>query len=382
MDFLYSDEQKMLLDGANRYGAATWTITERLRHLGSNDQWLRARWAEMAEMGWLMLGIPESKGGLGGTATDVMALAEGLGRHLVTSPFITSCVLVPALLEKAGSSADELLSNIASGKAIAAAALLEPDSGYDTTRVSTQAEKTVEGYRITGVKSHVEDGADADWYVVSARTSGSVADSSGVSLFLVAKDAPGLTVERFRAIDQHRHARLRLENVKASMPLCEAGCAIPIIERSVDRAICAHLAEATGSMEAATEATIEYLRTRHQFGVPIGSFQVLQHRAVDMTVATEEARSMTYWATLSLEGSSLERRQAVSAAKVRVGQTGLYACRDAVQLHGGIGASEELAVSHHLRRQMMLEIAHGTSDMHVGLFAAARRASIGNQAST
>lgn len=374
MDFVYSDEQLMLRDAALRYGADRWSITDRLKGLGKDPRWLQDRWNEMAEMGWLMLAIPEEKGGLGGSAVDVLALTEGLGRHLVASPFITSCVLVPALLREAGDAADELLAAIASGTAQAAAALIEPDAGYNVGSVAAEAKLVGGTYQLSGIKAHVEDGGDADWFVVSARTSGSAANREGISLFLVPKDAPGLKVERFRAVDQHRHARLVLNNVPATALVSPLDQALPVIEAAVDRAICAHLAEATGSMEAATDATVEYLRTRHQFGVPIGSFQVLQHRAVDMTVFCEEARSITYLATLSLDHSRLERRRAVSAAKARVGQAGLHITRDAVQLHGGIGVCEELSVSHHLRRQMMLEIAHGTSDMHVGLFEAANRA--------
>ncbi|HOA49222.1 MAG TPA: acyl-CoA dehydrogenase family protein [Novosphingobium sp.] len=379
MDFVYSDEQQMLRDAAIRYGGDTWSVTARTSNLGTNEQWPRQRWAEMAEMGWLMLAVPEARGGLGGSPADVMALAEGLGRNLVASPFVTNAVLVPALLADAGEAGDEVLAAIMAGTAQAAAGLIEPDAGYNAASVATVATLADGAYRLTGAKAHVEDGGDADWFVVSARTGGSAADREGISLFLVARDAPGLTVERFRSVDQHRHARLALTDVPATLvaPLDQA---LPTIEAAVDRAICAHLAEAVGSMEAATDATLEYLRTRQQFGVPIGSFQVLQHRAVDMTVFCEEARSITYWATLSLDHPRLERRRAVSAAKVRVGQAGLHVTRDAVQLHGGIGVCEELLVSHHLRRQMMLEFTHGTSDMHIGLFEAANRALLGQAA--
>ncbi|MBK9010186.1 acyl-CoA dehydrogenase family protein [Novosphingobium sp.] len=373
MDFVYSDEQQMLRDAAIRYGGQAWSVTDRIANLGRNEQWSRQRWAEIAEMGWLMLAVPEDRGGLGGNPADVMALAEGLGRNLVASPFVTNGALVPALLTHAGEAGDEVLVAIMAGTARAAAGLIEPDAGYNTASVATEARLADGAYRLNGAKAHVEDGGDADWFVVSARTGGGAADRDGISLFLVARDAPGLVVERFRSVDQHRHARLRLDGVPA-IPVAPLDEALPIIEAAVDRAICAHLAEAVGSMEAASEATLEYLRTRHQFGVPIGSFQVLQHRAVDMAVFCEEARSITCWATLSLDHPRLERRRAVSAAKVRVGQAGLHVTRDAVQLHGGIGVCEELLVSHHLRRQMMLEFTHGTSDMHIGLFEAANRA--------
>ncbi len=372
MDFVYSDEQQMLRDSVDRFGTETWPATGRQRTL-NDTAWLQARWAEMAELGWLMLPIAEEDGGLGGSAADVMAIAEGLGRHLVASPYITSCVLVPALLRDGGVSTADLLGGIAAGDIVAAAALLEPDSGYNLHRVAVRAEKSGDTYRLSGVKVHVEDGADARRFVVSARTAGADDEASGISLFLVESDAPGLQVDRFRAVDGHRHARLTLNGVEATLAGAK-DAALPIIEAAVDRAICAHLAEATGSMEAANETTLEFLGTRQQFGVAIGSFQALQHKMVDMTVAAEEARALTLNATLSLERPRLERRRAVSAAKARVGQSGLHVGREAVQLHGGVGFSEEYIVSHHLRRQMMLDVAHGTSDHHVGQFVAASRA--------
>lgn len=374
MDFLYSDEQQMLQDSVNRYAAEQWPAADRVRNLQKGPDWLRERWAEMAELGWLMLPIPEAQGGLGGSPVEVMAVAEALGRHLVTNPYVSSCVLVPALLAEGGEAGDELLAAIGSGGTIAAAALIEPDTGYDVQHVATRAEAVDGGFRLSGEKLHAEDGGDADMFVVSARTGGGDAEADGISLFLVARDAPGLEVKRFRAIDHHRHARLTLNGVTAVKLVSPLGEALPIIDLAVDKAICAHLAEATGSMDAANAATLEYLRTRQQFGVAIGTFQVLQHRMADMTIAAEEARAMTYVATLSLHHPVLERRRAVSAAKARVGQSGLYVGRDAVQLHGGVGVSEELIVSHHLRRQMMLQLAHGSSDAHLGSFVAANRA--------
>jgi alkylation response protein AidB-like acyl-CoA dehydrogenase len=359
MNFEFSDEQRMLQDGADRLGGDLWPAADRLKLIDNYAAVAARTWAQMAELGWLMLPIAEADGGLGGSAVDVMAVMEGIGRHLMPVPFVATSVLVPALI--AGSdAAQSVLAAIGEGSAQAAAGLLEPDGGYDLAHVATTAHQSGETWSLTGDKLHVEDGGGADWFVVSART------AQGIGLFLVAADAPGLTVERFRAIDQHRHARLKLDGAAAVL-IAEA--ALPVIEAAVDRAICAHLAESVGSMEAALAATLEYLRTRKQFGVAIGSFQALQHRAVDMAVALEEARSMTYRATLSLDRAPDERRRAVSAAKARVGQCGLYVGRQAVQLHGGVGFSDELIISHHLKRLMMIECAHGSSDHHLERFA-------------
>ncbi|MEH3159218.1 MAG: acyl-CoA dehydrogenase [Sphingomonas taxi] len=368
MDFVYSDEQQMLRDSVDRYGAERWAAADRLRILSADPAEAKRRWAEMAELGWLMLPIPEADGGLGGGPVEVMAVMEGIGRHLIAMPYVTSCVLVPALV--AGSDAGgDLLEGIGLGERQAAAGLLEADGGYDLHRVATRAERDADGWRVSGAKVHVEDGADADVFVVSARTAGGTDERDGIGLFLIPRDGDGVTVEPFRAIDGHRHARLRLDGAKA-VPVGEAEAALPRIEAAVDRAIAATLAEAVGSMEAASAATLDYLRTRQQFGVAIGSFQVLQHRMVDMVVACEEARSMAYQATLNLHRADAERARAVAAGKVRVGESGIYVGQQAVQLHGGVGISEELIVSHHLRRQMMLNLAFGPVEHHRARFAA------------
>ncbi|MEG3123644.1 acyl-CoA dehydrogenase family protein [Sphingomonas sp. GB1N7] len=368
MDFAYSDEQAMLRDSVDRYGQDEWPAADRLKILAQGSDGARRRWCAMAGLGWLMLPIAERDGGLGGGAVEVMAVMESFGRHLIAAPYVSSCVLVPALIGGDPAAAD-LLTAIGAGDALAAAALIDADGGDDPSWVETRAERDGDGWRLTGLKPQVEDGADADWFVVSARTAGAAGDPSGIGLFLLARDTPGLTVEGFRAIDAHRHARLTLDAARA-IAIGDPSDALPVIEAAIDRAICAYLAEATGSMEAAAAATLDYLRTRQQFGAPIGSFQVLQHRMVDMTIACEEARAMTYHATLSLGRDPDERRRAVSAGKVRVGQSGLYVGQQAVQLHGGVGFSDELIVSHHLRRLMMLDLAHGAPDHHRARYAA------------
>ena len=361
MDFLYSDEQAMLRESVDRFGRAEWPASRRREILAEGADGVRRRWRQMAGLGWLMLPFPEAQGGLGGGPVEVMALMEGIGRHLIAAPYVSTCVLVPALLGD-GEPAAELLAAIGAGEALAAAGLAE-EGGGDLAYIETRAERAGSGWRLAGVKPHVADGADAQWFVVSARSAGAVGDVQGIGLFLMRRDTPGVSVDGFRAIDGHRHARLVLEGASA-VPLGDPAGAAGRIEAAVDRAICAELAEATGSMEAAADATLDYLKTRRQFGVAIGSFQALQHRMVDMAIACEEARAMTYHATLHLDRDAPERSRAVSAGKVRVGQSGVHVAQQAVQLHGGVGFSDELVVSHHLRRQMMLELAHGGADHH------------------
>jgi pimeloyl-CoA dehydrogenase len=369
MRFTYSDEQAMLLDSVLRFGQEHFPPTERHRLIQQGRSGEAAAWAKMAELGWLLLPIAEQCGGLGGGIIELMALGEGFGRNLVPGPYMASCVLAPALLARGGAAQRPLIEQIGTGEAIAAAALLEDDGGYDLHHVAARAIASGEGWTLDGTKAHVEDGGDAEWFIVPARTAGSVRDRDGLSLFLVSASAPGLRLERFRSIDGHRHARLELDGVAGEL-IGSEGDALTDIEAAVALANCGYLAEAVGSMEAVSAITLDYLRTREQFGKPIGSFQVLQHRMVDMTVACEEARAMLCHVALSIPKGDAAFQRAVSAAKVRISECGIYVAQQAVQLHGGVGFSDELIVSHHLKRQMMLAIAHGSIDHHRMRFAA------------
>jgi len=370
MDFELSDEQLMLRDSVDRFGTDHFPPSDRLGMLAAGSD--PARWRAMAELGWLALMVPEADGGLGGSALDAMIVMEGFGRHLILEPFATSAVFAPALLAAAPVGA-ALLEQLVAGDIRIAPALAESDSGFDLNRVALSAVPEGDGYRLTGRKTHSEDGADADWFIVSARTSGADDSPDGISLFLVSADAPGLTIERFRAIDHHRHARLDFDGVslEGGSLIGTIGGGLAPLEEAVDRTIAALLGEAVGSIDALRDITLEHLRTRHQFGVPIGTFQALQHRMVDIDIACEEARSMLYYATLHLTSEPVERRLAVAAAKARVGQTSLFVGRQAVQLHGGLGMSAELIVSHHLKRLMMIDCAFGNASHHKAVFAAA-----------
>jgi pimeloyl-CoA dehydrogenase len=372
MNFELSEEQLMLRETVDRFGIEHYAAANRARMLANGGAAGRERWKIMADNGWLALPLPEMHGGMNGTPVDVMALMEAFGRHLIFEPFVSTCVLAPALLAYgSGEIVVGLMRAIASGDVQIAPAFAEPDSGYELNRVATAAASGDGGFRLSGVKCHAENGADADWFIITARTRGGVADRDGISLFVIARDAPGLSVEGYRSIDHHRHARLRLDSVPvASSALLGArNEGFPLLEMAVDRAIAAHLAEAVGCMDVLKDMTLAYLKSRRQFGVVIGSFQVLQHRMVDIAIACEEARSMLYHATLHLEADQVVRRRAISAAKARIGQTGLFVGRQSVQLHGGIGATDELIVSHYLKRLMMIDIAYGNCDHHRALFA-------------
>jgi alkylation response protein AidB-like acyl-CoA dehydrogenase len=370
MEFAYSDEQQMLRDSVDRFGETEWAAADRLKRLAEGPEGSRRRWAAMAELGWLMLPIDAEDGGLGGGAMEVMAVAEGFGRHLMIEPWVSCCVLAPALMRGGGDACAELLEGIGAGTQRAAAALNEAD-GYGLDQVATIATDSGDGFRLSGAKVHVEDGADADWFLVSARTGGAPGEREGISLFLVARDAPGLSLRRFRSSDGHRHARIDLDRAPGIL-VGERDFAADRIAAAVDRALLAHVAEAVGSMESARDATLDYVRTRQQFGVAIGTFQVVQHKLVDMSVACEESRALAIAAALGMTATTRDRAL-IAAAKTRVSQCGVLVAQQAVQLHGGVGTSEELIVSHHLRRQMMLDLAHGDRDHHRGRFAALTR---------
>jgi alkylation response protein AidB-like acyl-CoA dehydrogenase len=366
MQFAYNDEQQMLSDSVQRFGEDEWGAADRLKRLGEGAEGNARRWARMAELGWLILPIAEADGGLGGGPIEIMSIMEGFGRHLMTEAYVSYCVLAPALMANGGDHCRVLLEQVGAGQARIAAALIEAE-GYGAASVATRAVQNGEDFRLTGAKVHVEDGADADWFLVSARTAGALVDREGVSLFLVPRGADGLTVQRFRSVDGHRHCALELADV-TGIPIGVLGEAADRIDAALDRAIVAHLAEAVGSMDAAVAATLDYVRTRQQFGAPIGSFQVVQHKIVDMSVACEEARALMMVAASQL-ASGGDAASLIAAAKVRVAQCGIAVAQQAVQLHGGVGTSEELVVSHHLRRQMMLDLAHGDRDHHKARFA-------------
>ncbi len=364
MDFNYNEEQQMLFDSVDRFGQQRFSQDKRRQALAGDIALNQKHWHEMAELGWLMIAIPEEAGGLGGSMADVMAITEAMGKNLVHYPFVATSILAPALLCDGSDAANVVLDKIGSGEAKVAAAFLEANSGYDLYRVGTTASSQDGAYVLSGEKCHVEDGGDADWYLVSARTGGSDDEVEGISLFLVPKDAPGLTVERFRSIDGHRHARLRFDQLRGAQRIGEADVALPVIERGVAKGIGAHLAEAIGSMEEVSRVTLEHLKTREQFGRPIGSFQVLQHRIVDMKIACEEARSIGSFANVHVGDENSSAAQRIAAAKVRVSECGIYVGKQAVQLHGGLGFSDELIVSHHFKRLYGLSVAYGSIDHH------------------
>lgn len=368
MDFNYTDEQNALRDTLSRYIAKDYPFEARRALAKSAEGFSRAHWKQFADLGLLALPFPEDFGGLNGNAVDTMLTMEAFGRGLVLEPYLATVVVAGHLIRDAGSAAQKeaILPAIAGGERMLALAHYERGARYEVSRVDTAAKADGAGWKISGAKAVVLGGNAADTLIVSANT------GKGISLFLVDSKAAGVTVRSTMTQDGGRAAEVRLDNVAVGQDALVGAqdSALPAIERALDYGIAALCAEAVGIMAALDEATLEYLKTRKQFGQPIGRFQALQHRMVDMVIATEQSRSMAMMAAVKADSSdAAERRRAVSAAKAYIGQQARFVGQQAVQLHGGMGVVDELNVSHYFKRLTMIELTFGNTDHHLGLFS-------------
>jgi pimeloyl-CoA dehydrogenase small subunit len=370
MDFEFSDEQRLLKDSVDRLvGPAYDDLGVRKRTQAEPKGFSDALWAKYAELGLLALPFSEADGGFGAGPVETMIVMEAIGKGLALEPFFSTVILGGNLIRLAGSAAqrEAFIPHIADGSLRLAFAHTERQARYDLNDVATFAKKTASGYRLEGDKSVVLHGDSADKLIVSARTAGGRRDAHGITLFLVDAGAPGVSRRGFPTQDGQRGAAISLGGVDVpeDAVLGEVDGAAPIMERVADIAIAALCAEAVGAMAALHALTLEYLKTRKQFGVPIGSFQVLQHRAVDMFTALEQARSMAYFAAMMAEANPGERRAAISAAKVQVNTSARFLGQQAVQLHGGIGVTMEYRAGHYFRRLTMMENLFGDTEYHM-----------------
>ncbi len=372
MDFDLTEEQLLLRDTAERWAAGTYPTLEATIAARAEDAGFpAAHWAELAELGVLGLPFAEADGGFGGGPVEIGLVMEALGHRLAPVPFLGSIVLAGDVLRRAadGASREAILAAVIAGASRPALAHGEAQARYDLFDVATTATPTAAGgWRLDGRKTVVEHGGTADLLIVSARTSGARRDTDGITLFLVPAGTPGLRVVARAAHDGGRVAEIGLDgvDVPAEAVLGPIGGGFEIVERANEAAIAAICAEAIGSMQALIDLTVEYLRTRKQFGVAIGSFQSLQHKAVDMFVALEQARSMALYAAMTVEAEdAAERRLAISAAKVQINRAARFVGQTAVQLHGGIGMTMEYLGAHHFRRLAMIEIAFGDTAHHL-----------------
>jgi pimeloyl-CoA dehydrogenase small subunit len=374
MDFDFTEEQRLLKESVDRFISDRYEFEQRKTFAKNDTGYARENWKQFAELGLLAIPFAEEHGGFGGGPIETMIVMEAFGRGLVLEPYFSTVVLGGGLLRSGGSDAqrDELIPKIASGDLRLAFAHGERQSRYDLADVETRAKKSGSGYVLEGEKSLVLNGDSADTLIVSARVSGGQRDRGGIGLFLVDGNGKGVSRRGYPTQDGLRAAEISLSGVEVPAERVLGDDALPIIERVVDEAIAALAAEAVGAMTEMHALTVDYLKTRKQFGVAIGAFQALQHRAVDMFVALEQARSMAMFATMmSAEDDAEVRSRAISAAKVQIGRSAKIVGHGAIQLHGGVGMTMELKVGHYFKRATMIDVMFGDADYHLAKLAEA-----------
>jgi alkylation response protein AidB-like acyl-CoA dehydrogenase len=372
MDFSYTETQTMLRDTLARYLSDRYDHETRMRIARSDAGWSPDTWKAFAEeLGILGAPFAEEHGGLGGGALENMIVMEELGTRLVVEPYLSTVVIGGGVLRAAGGDkAGDLIGSIIGGQAVIAFALAEPQGRYDWTDVRTSARRDGDGYVLNGHKAVVRDAPFATHLLVTARTGGDQRGREGVSLFLIEKGTKGVATRDYPTIDGGRASEIYFENatVPADALIGAEGGALPLVERIVDEATVALCAEACGVIRQIHLQTMDYAKQRKQFGRAIADFQVLQHRMVDMFMEVEQAVSMTLMATLKLDESDTERMKAVSAAKARVGKACNFVGQSAIQIHGGMGMTDELAVGHYFKRATMIESQLGSVDHHLARY--------------
>jgi len=368
MDFNHSDDRQMLADTLARYLQQRYPIEKRHAISGSDAGWSAEHWSALADLGMVGALFGEDAGGFGGTGFDIAALFEQTGKALVVEPFLGT-LMAGRILASAGGQED-LLGETIAGTAILTFANQEPQSHFDLAQIATRAERSANGWTLTGAKAVVPQLEAAGRILVSARIAGEAGEEAGIGLFLVDARAPGLVVRGYPMIDGGRGGELTVAGTPATL-IAEDGYGL--IEDGVAAGIVALCAEAVGIMDVIKAATLEYLRTRKQFGVPIGKFQALQHRMATVALEIEQARSAAINAAAALDGSRVKRERAVSAAKYTIGRVGTLVAEEAIQLHGGIGMTWELPLSHFAKRLTMIGHQLGDEDHHLGRFMALGR---------
>ncbi len=375
MDFSLTEEQQLLKDSVDRFVRENYEFETRRKTAATSEGFTDDNWKQMAELGWLAVALPEEFGGIGGGATETMVIMEGFGRGLVLEPFFATVVLGANLIQQAGNDVqkEDLLPKLAEGNLKLCFAYAERQARFDLNDIETKAEKSGAGYTINGAKGVVFGAAAADKIIVAARTSGDTRDTNGITLFIVDSDATGVSRRDYVTNDALRASEIAFENVfvDASAVLGVADNGYSVIERVAEFAVAALCAEAVGCMDVLKEETNEYIKTREQFGQPIGKFQVLQHRMVDILINCEEARSMAYVATAMMDSDDAEERaRSVAAAKAQIGKSARFVGQNSIQMHGGMGMTDEMKVGHYFKRLTMIDLTFGDQDYHTKRFAA------------
>ena len=371
MDFNFKEEQLQFADALKRWVSKDYSFDERKKIIHSASGVSDTAWSTLTELGMTALPVPEEQGGFAGSAVDMLVVMQELGRGLVVEPYLATVLGAHFLTLGGGHAA--LLERVAIGELKLACALGESHARHDLSDIATTASAQAGGFVINGAKTVVVHGGQAGSLIVSARSSGEQRGTQGVSLFVIPADSEGVTITDYRTLDGQRAANISFSNVKlsASALIGAEGAGWDILDHGADYGATLLCAEALGAMEAIFAATLDYLKTRTQFGAPIGKFQALQHRMADMYIHLEQARSMAILAAVKMGSDDVvERRRTVSAAKFRVGQALKFVGQQAVQLHGGMGVTDELPAAHHFKRLTMIELSLGDSDHHLQRFMA------------
>jgi alkylation response protein AidB-like acyl-CoA dehydrogenase len=384
MDIQLTEEQELLRSSVQRLLRDRYDFDARRKIVATDEGWSRAHWKAFVELGLCAAPFKESAGGLGGGPLTTMIIMKEFGRNLVVEPFFETVVLAGGLIEDIGSRVqrDHFLPDIMTGESIWALAWAEGRSRYDFNNIATTARRQGENYVLSGTKAAVIGAPWADKLIVSARTSGSPRDRSGISLFVVDRHSASLHLQGFKTIDGRRAAEVALMNVEvpASQLLGTEGEGVAALEACRDRAIAALCAEAVGAMTELNAATLEYSKTRKQFGVTLGSFQVLQHRMVDMFIALEEAVSLTQHLNLCLAAGEPNGSRLASGAKTKVGYAARFIAEQAIQLHGGMGMSDELNVGHYFKRISAINVQFGDPTYHLMRYAQQDESNVSSEA--
>ncbi|HEY5655664.1 MAG TPA: acyl-CoA dehydrogenase family protein [Woeseiaceae bacterium] len=369
MDFALTEEQGMLQDSVSRFIDNDYDFEKRQKIAESEAGYSAELWGTFAELGWTSVPFAEEDGGFGGGPIELMLMMEQFGRGLVVEPFLANVVLAGGVLRRVADAEQKTqwLSPIIDGSRQAAFAFAEPQSRHVLADVKTTALKSDDGYRLNGKKALVINGGRADFIIVVARSSGDQKDESGLSLFVVDAAAQGVSRHSYPMVDGHQAAEITLQDVLVPATAClgEAGNAFATIQSVIDEATLAVCAEASGIMQAMLSRTLEYAKNRVQFGVPIGSFQALQHRMVDMLMACEQTRSLLLWAAMVNSEGGADAARSISALKYLIGTSGRKVGQEAVQIHGGMGVSWEVDVAHYFKRLTAIEILFGNADFHL-----------------
>jgi alkylation response protein AidB-like acyl-CoA dehydrogenase len=369
MDFTFNEEQTLIQDQVDQFiqKEYDWETRQSLSNsdLGFGDN----NWQKFAELGWLGISTSEDNGGFGGSAIESMLIMEAFGKGLVVEPFLETIIMSGGLIDEHGSDQQKssILEPAIAGQLHLALAYAEPQSRFNLSDVVTEAKSDGDNFILNGYKSVVMNGPSANKIIISARTSGTQLEENGITLFIVDGDSEGLNKTNYKTVDGRRASDLTIENVSVSKDdiVGQIDEGFDILDSSIDRAILAISAEAVGAMEVLYKTTVEYTKTREQFGTSIGKFQVLQHRMVDMFMEYEQCKSLLYMATMKHEEGSADAKKAISGLKYQVGKAGRFIGQQAVQLHGGMGVTDELNVGHYFKRLTTVGTIFGNSDYHL-----------------